>query len=231
MSFLPEDLSPRGEDCLAPPDNGHVGSVPTTYVLSSRLQALLLSSAVVAWSLMQPWADLQGQRLPEHYLPWGNGFYHCQVIWCFFFTVACMPARGTPPCQACSHLCPLESGQLMETAVNPQLLLVPYPLLSLKPWLFQMTSILLTLGPLPLIAELEQIWWQLTTTALPVSVPLTGVQVPHSLQSHKSHTALFLTIFSSMPTRNVPYSVRLRRIPTIGLFPPLTERFGGLCWV
>lgn len=69
-----------------------------------------------------------------------------------------MPARGTPPCQACSHLCPLESGQLMETAVNPQLLLVPYPLLSLKPWLFQMTSILLTLGPLPLIAELEQIW-------------------------------------------------------------------------
>jgi len=71
-----------------------------------------------------------------------------------FFTVACVTSCGTPY-HACSHSCPLESGHLMETAVNLQLLLIPYPLLSLKLWLFQTTTIPLQLGLLPLTTELQ----------------------------------------------------------------------------
>lgn len=82
------------------------------------------------------------------------GLYHCRVIWCFSFTVACMPPRGTPSHRACLHPCPLEAGQLMETAVKLRLLLVAYPLLSLKPWLFRATSIPLQLRLLPLTTEL-----------------------------------------------------------------------------
>lgn len=123
--------------------------------------------------------------------------------WCFLFTVTCRTSCGTPSHYACSHSCPLESDQPMETTVNLQLLLVPHLLLSLKPWLFQMTSILLQLGLLPWTTELYGLRLQLVTAALPALVPPAGHQVPHSLQSHKPHTALFLTIFSLMPI-NVP---------------------------
>lgn len=50
---------------------------------------------------MQAWADLQGQGLPEHYLPWGNGLmlpFYCNLqdfVWnsfslCMF---SFMPSR------------------------------------------------------------------------------------------------------------------------------------------
>lgn len=62
-----------------PSAHGDVGG-PTTDVLSSRLQRTLLTSVVVAWSDIQTWAELQGERLPEHYLPEGTGVYHHWVI-------------------------------------------------------------------------------------------------------------------------------------------------------
>lgn len=46
----------------------------------------------------------------------------------------------------CSHSYPLESGQIMETAINLQLLLPQYPLLFWKPWLFQASQTLAGVG-------------------------------------------------------------------------------------
>lgn len=69
MSFFPVDLFPRGRDNFTP-GHGDVGGLLTTDVRSSRLQRSLLTSVVVAWSDIQAWAELQGERLPRALLAW-----------------------------------------------------------------------------------------------------------------------------------------------------------------